>query len=572
MVPLSIASECTTDPIVFGLDAEFHISDVKIVGTAAPQKTPSNLKNIPFLSLIPPEARGAADDFFSRLLIEQVCSTNQLFLKFPNNKSVPVDLLCRKVASRGRRIWEVVVWNRERYSRTERELMLLYAISSRINQAEDEFTFSEEVLFQIHNMMDVDASTLLHLNHGRLEVTASRGLSAVSQGRLKNLPAWQVDLYLPVDSVDPPSTLPEGVTREIEQICEFSSCGPWLIVPVRTPIQFYGILGVSRKSNDRFTERERYLLMSLGRNLASASEKGRLFRRIKERNRNLTSSRRELRGSLGHLEKAHRELKHLEEMKKSFVTLASHELQTPLTSIIGNAELMKKDYASLPERTRESLDELLGGVDDLRARVDALLAASLMDSGLFVPRINPCTTRQIFADLQSEVSRLDVNRQLLIRQTEEGEGSDLLLDRKLVKQALWHQVENALRHTPDGGEISLACVVRTALELQGKRDILRIFYPDIEERLDRYAEYVLVTVEDTGDGVADIEKTKIFTPFYGSEINRHHSSRGLSNTGKGFGLGLSMARRIIEAHQGMLWCEDRPGGGSRFCQLLPQTI
>ena len=62
---------------------------------------------------------------------------------------------------------------------------------------------------------------------------------------------------------------------------------------------------------------------------------------------------------------------------------------------------------------------------------------------------------------------------------------------------------------------------------------------------------------------------KIFTPFYGGGLKQHHSSRSVNHNGKGFGLGLSLAKRIIEAHNGLLWVEDRTGGGSRFCQLLP---
>lgn len=225
--------------------------------------------------------------------------------------------------------WEVVVWNRERFSRTERELMLLYAVSSRINPATDEFAFAEEVLFQIHNMMDVAGSALLYLQQGRLQVAAARGLSSASETLLGNLPEWQVDFNQPLDSEEPLALMPQGIAQQAARICAASGFRHWLAVPIRTPLKLYGILGVSRKSDEPFTERECYLLMSLGRNLANAREKGRLFRGITERNQKLSNSRRELRTSLVQLERAHRELQHLDEMKKSFITLTSHELQTP---------------------------------------------------------------------------------------------------------------------------------------------------------------------------------------------------------------------------------------------------
>lgn len=570
MSSASLAADRRTGPIVFELDADFNISAVKPVGVASARQTPAHLHNLHFFSLIPPEARGAADEFFARLRVEEVCSSNQLFLQYPQHKSVPIDLLGRRIAAGGSRTWEVVVWNRERFSRTERELMLLYAVSSRINQSPDEFAFAEEVLFQIHNMMDVDASGLLYVQRGRLLLTASRGLSPASQELLQSLPGRQAALSLPLASGDPLSDMPQGLKGAADEICAQSGCNSWLVVPVRSARQFYGILAVARQAQEPFSERERHLLLSLGRNLASANERGRLFRGIKERNLKLSRSRRRLRDSLVRLERANRELQHLDEMKKSFITLASHELQTPLTSIIGNAELMQRDFANLPPRSRESLTELLGGVDDLRARIEALLAAHRVGSGFLAPRFSRCSIRRLLAELEPEVRGIAADRRLQLRSCRGAGCPDILLDTELVKQALRLQVDNALRHTAAGGEIGLDCAERSAQQMHRQLETLRCFYPDIEERLARFAEYVLITVADNGEGVADSEKLKIFTPFYGGGLEQHHSSRGFDYTGKGFGLGLSLAKRIIEAHSGLLWVEDRAGGGSCFCQLLPR--
>ncbi len=244
----------------------------------------------------------------------------------------------------------------------------------------------------------------------------------------------------------------------------------------------------------------------------------------------------------------------------------------PLTSIIGNAELMKKDFAELPERTRQSLTEMLGGVDDLRARIEALLAANRVGSGLFAPRFNRCRVQQIFSDLEPEISEIAVDRILNLWRCKGTDSVDLLLDIELVKQALRLQLDNAIRHTQAGGEISLHCVEKSAGQLQEQAELLYPFYPAIEERLSSYADYLLMTVEDNAEGIKDSEKMKIFTPFYGGSLARHHSSRGFNYSGKGFGLGLSLSKRIIEAHNGLLWVEDRVGGGSRFCRLLPQMV
>lgn len=570
MGPVQFTAESCEGPVVFGLDAALCIVDVKTVPAVMPDSLCASLLGRHFLSLVPAEVRRAADDFIARLCLEQMCSTNQLFLQYPGSKAVPVDLFCRRVAKRGKRVWEAVAWSRARSKCTERELMLLYAVSSRLSQSTSEFAFAEDVLFQLHNMMDVDASGLMFLQRGRLKLKASRGFSPASLAMLAGLPSWRVDLYLPIDSSDSPALMPQGTMEQAALICRLSGCNSWLVVPVRTPIQFYGVLGVARQTQEPFTERERYLLMSLARNLANASEKGRLFRRLTERNRKLARSRRELRASLDRLERAHRELQHLDELKKSFITLTSHELQTPLTTIIGNAELLYKSSRELPPRAREHLDEMLGGVDDLRGRIEALLAANRVGSGLFVPRFNRCTVEQIFAELEPEFAALAAGRSFRLR-CSDAVGQDILVDRELVKQALRLQLENAIRHTPPGGEICLGSITKKTVQMLQRIEQLRQFYPDIEQRLERFSDYLLVTVEDSGEGIVDSEKTKIFSPFYTGELQRHHSSRSFASGGKGFGIGLSLARRIIEAHNGLIWVENREGGGSRFCQLLPLT-
>lgn len=557
-----------SSPIILTLDAELHILRVQTENKSLSADLTARWDQRSFLTLIPPEAQSAAADFFAQLQTTEIASTSQLFLELGGPRAVPIDLIWHKMSADGRTAWQAIIWNRDKHFRTERELMLLYAISSQINQSLGEISFSDDVLFQIHNMMDVDASALLSLGRGCLTVTASRGFSAESLILLKHLPAWQVDLYRPVDNNDPPASMPAGVMPLADRICRSSHCGPWLVIPIRTQVQLYGLLAVTRQGGESFTERERYLLMSLGRNLANANEKGRLFRRLKERNRNLARSRRELRTSLINLEYAHRELKQLDDMKKSFIALTSHELQTPLTTIIGNAELLQKSAHKLTPKTQASLYEMLEGVNDLRSRIDALLTASRVDSGLFAPRFDRCTTQQLFAELINDLESEASEHRLCLEPQSAETCAELVVDIELMKQALRMQLENALRHTPPGGQILLNSRQTSVEELAERVMVLWDFYPDIDLRLLRHRNYVLISVSDTGEGITADEKLKIFKPFYTTAVNHHHSERP-GDGGKGFGLGLSLAKKIVESHDGLMWVEDRPGGGSCFLQLLP---
>ena len=110
------------------------------------------------------------------------------------------------------------------------------------------------------------------------------------------------------------------------------------------------------------------------------------------------------------------------------------------------------------------------------------------------------------------------------------------MDRTRILQALGNLLDNAVRHTPEGGEVLVS--------------------------VEAVGEWVRVSVEDTGEGVPEKEAAEIFDRFYRVDPSRSRETGGT-------GLGLTIARQLVEAHGGTIWAERRPEGGSRFVFEIP---
>src|SRR5690606_33584203 len=120
--------------------------------------------------------------------------------------------------------------------------------------------------------------------------------------------------------------------------------------------------------------------------------------------------------------------------------------------------------------------------------------------------------------------------------------------------------ENTIEFTPEG----MAIVVTTRYAAT-RPDLVPYERWRALRRPDPESGIVLITVADRGPGVPDQDKERIFERFY-------QTSAGRAVHGRGVGLGLTICREIVAAHGGALWVEDRPGGGSTFCLLLPRAL
>lgn len=211
----------------------------------------------------------------------------------------------------------------------------------------------------------------------------------------------------------------------------------------------------------------------------------------------------------------------------------SHELRTPLTTIRGNVDLLRRGAANDPDELTEALSIIDGELDRMSRIVADLLLLSQADAGLSL-RLEPVELDTLILDVyrQARVIANGIDIQL-------GHEDQAIVqgDPDRLKQLLINLMTNAIKHTPYTGTIKLS--------------------------LYRDHEWVRVTVEDTGRGIAPTALPHIFERFYQAEDSENQV---------GSGLGLSIAQWIAKAHGGQITAVSEVGQGSTFTLWLPNTL
>jgi signal transduction histidine kinase len=250
------------------------------------------------------------------------------------------------------------------------------------------------------------------------------------------------------------------------------------------------------------------------------------------------------------LEKAKNKLEKLDKSKSDFISIAAHELKTPLTLIEGYAAMLKEQIGV--QRATQA-DIYLKGLDNgtrrLREIIDDMIDVSMIDNSLLSLNFQPLWLNRLFKVLSNEFQQSMSERNLMFT-INPFPGSDEMTfgDSERLYQAFRNLIANAIKFTPDGGKI-----VIDGRKLPG---------------------FVEVTFQDTGIGIDPQDNDRIFEKFGRTGSVSLHSSGKTKFKGGGPGLGLPITKGIIEAHGGAIWVES-PGydeekcPGAIFHVLLP---
>ena len=223
-------------------------------------------------------------------------------------------------------------------------------------------------------------------------------------------------------------------------------------------------------------------------------------------------------------------LENLFTSQQRFLADVSHELRTPLTVIKGNADLIRKFGPD-----EESLDTIKDETDRLTRMVGDLLLLAQAESGKLPLTKSSVSLEELLIDVFQQMRVLAGDRvKLKLTDIDQAFVSG---DRDRLKQVLINLTSNAIQYTPAGGEVYL--------NLTKKGDVVRVI------------------VRDTGPGISPADLPHIFDRFYRGEKSRTRSKTS------GFGLGLSIAYFIIEAHGGRIEVDSHEGIGTTFTVLLP---
>jgi PAS domain S-box-containing protein len=232
-------------------------------------------------------------------------------------------------------------------------------------------------------------------------------------------------------------------------------------------------------------------------------------------------------------------LRDLDRVRTSFVSSVSHELRTPLTSILGYLELLGDDPADMNEHQVEMLDIVSRNSKRLLALIEDLLVLSRIESGSFKVLKEPVDIRALVSAVAREVQpKIAASGHHLQVQVADDVGS-VLGDPSELERVMLGLLSNAIKFTQPGGVITI--------------------------RAQREGGTARIAVIDTGLGIPEAELGEVFDPFFRSEIADRRAIPGT-------GLGLPIARTIVEQHGGSISCESEPGKGTAMTVTLPFAI
>ncbi len=228
--------------------------------------------------------------------------------------------------------------------------------------------------------------------------------------------------------------------------------------------------------------------------------------------------------------------KELDEMKSDFVATVSHDLRAPLTFIRGYTTMLAM-VGELNDKQRDYMERILKGIDQMSALIDDLLNLRRIEAGVGI-RQAPCHLGLVLVEAVDTMRARAVGKGITLR-LEPTEGSPTIIgDRTLLRQSIGNLVDNAIKYTPGGGQVSVGMVVNHA------------------------AGEVVIHIADSGIGIAPEDQVRLFEKFY--RIKR----RETTDT-PGTGLGLALVKGIVEHHGGRVWVESTLNQGSTFYIALP---
>jgi signal transduction histidine kinase len=288
-----------------------------------------------------------------------------------------------------------------------------------------------------------------------------------------------------------------------------------LAVPLVREGQLLGALAVNRKSPGGFAPEVIELLQTFAAQSALAIQNARLFREIEDKSRQLEAASRH---------------------KSEFLANMSHELRTPLNAIIGFSEVLAEQmFGPVNDKQSDYLGDILESGRHLLALINDILDLSKIEAGRMELEIGefdlPAAIDNTLTLVRERAHRRGI---VLERAVDEGLGK-ISADERKVKQVLLNLLSNALKFTPEGGQVAVRATTR-----------------------DEMAE---VSVTDTGVGIAPEDQATVFEEF--------RQVGTAEKKAEGTGLGLAISRKFIELHGGRIRVTSMLGRGSTFAFTLP---
>ena len=292
-----------------------------------------------------------------------------------------------------------------------------------------------------------------------------------------------------------------------------------LAVPLLREDRIIGALVVRRKSTGEFRPEVVELLKTFATQSTLAIHNARLFREIEDKSRQIEAANRH---------------------KSEFLANMSHELRTPLNAIIGFSEVLLDPSLQVTDDERaQFLTDVLASGKHLLNLINEVLDLAKVESGTMQLHMEPAFLQDVFDAIQHTMRPLATQKSIELRVENDESLAQFAMDGARVKQVLLNLVGNAIKFSPQAGQVWV--------------------------RAERKDEIVRVEVGDTGPGIPAEEQERIFLEFQQVES----SAKGKP---EGTGLGLALAKKFVEMHGGKIWVNSEVGKGSRFFFTLPDGL
>lgn len=308
-----------------------------------------------------------------------------------------------------------------------------------------------------------------------------------------------------------------------------------LIAPLMVKSKIIGVIVLGNKlSGDPYSDEDLRVLDIIAGQAAIAIENSKLYEEQKNFNVYL---KKEVKRATAELEAANKELKRLDDAKSEFISIASHQLRTPLTIVRGYISMiLEGSFGKVPEKLKENLVKVMTASERLISLVESLLNISRIESGRLEFNIEPVDLVKISSDLVEEFQQKAGDKKIKLAFYPEKNIPLVGADKNKIKEVISNFVDNAVKYTPRGEVI-------VGVHQEGSS--------------------VVFTCQDTGIGIKPEDLPRLFNKFVRGEGMMQVYTEGT-------GLGLYVARMMIENMGGRIWAEsDGKGKGSKFSFSLP---
>jgi NtrC-family two-component system sensor histidine kinase KinB len=240
------------------------------------------------------------------------------------------------------------------------------------------------------------------------------------------------------------------------------------------------------------------------------------------------------------------DLVRLDEMRSELVAVASHELQTPLTTLRMTLLMLRETSDVLPQRQRQLVETSLIGVEQLSETVHEFLDLTRIEAGELRLNLEPVRVEAVVAAALQRVEAQAAAQGITLRSDMAGKLPPVVADPLRLRAVFDNVLSNALKYTPNGGAVT----IETYASVPSPRG----------------PESVSISITDTGPGIPLAFRSRVFEKFFRLE---HHHAEARSGA-RGAGIGLYMCRQIVERHGGTIACDAGTSGrGTRMTLTLP---